>query len=337
MLAPIRDYLGPQDPKSSPLLCAIKDHYFTRLSVFVDPSRPGFGEARWIVSEDVNVEHLLDVFTSIDTSSGDFWDACCNFMQHILWHKPRQTVLGPKIEDLPDDHPSKPKCLFRLSRLLQLIANHQEEKRLLTHALKLQRDRRGGDGFVAEILRRLSEANRFLDLPKEGMQRAREALEFSERLGDAFEQALSLDCLAWLLFDLGQFDAAEAAAFRILDLVPEKGQEYLVCRSHRLLGNIHWSKEGKEKAVHHLETAIAIASPFNWHREIFWNYYTLVQLCVKERKFDQANAQIERAKPHAMDDTYMLARLMEVQADVWYRERKLERARTEVLRAQEIY
>ncbi|KAF9780540.1 hypothetical protein BJ322DRAFT_1145561, partial [Thelephora terrestris] len=67
MLAPIRDYFRPRDPKASPLLCATKDHYFTRLSINPDPSRSLSGETQWIVLEDVNVEHLLDIFTSIDT------------------------------------------------------------------------------------------------------------------------------------------------------------------------------------------------------------------------------------------------------------------------------
>ena len=112
MLAPLRDYLRPKDPALSPLLCATKERYFSRLSVDVDPGHPGFEEARWIVSEDTNVEHLLDVFTSIDASSGGAWDACGPFMKHLYWHKPRLTVLGPRIEGLPDNHRSKPQCLF---------------------------------------------------------------------------------------------------------------------------------------------------------------------------------------------------------------------------------
>lgn len=42
MLAPMRDYLCLPDPTSSPLLCAVKDRYFSRLSVNVCPARPGF-------------------------------------------------------------------------------------------------------------------------------------------------------------------------------------------------------------------------------------------------------------------------------------------------------
>jgi len=45
MLAPLRDYLYPKDPKLSQLLCATKDRYFSRLSVHIDPIDLGFEEA----------------------------------------------------------------------------------------------------------------------------------------------------------------------------------------------------------------------------------------------------------------------------------------------------
>jgi hypothetical protein len=69
MLAPLRDYLSPKDPMSSSLLRAVKERYFSRMSVYLDPNDPGFAKTQWITSEDINVEHLLDVFTTIDAGS----------------------------------------------------------------------------------------------------------------------------------------------------------------------------------------------------------------------------------------------------------------------------
>ena len=152
MLAPLRDYLSPKDPKSSSLLCAAKEQYLTRMSVTIDPNKPNFEETRWIVSEDVNVEHLLDVFTTIDPNSEGIWDACADFINHINWHKKRHVILGPKIEGLPDDHSSKPRCWDELSRLFFNVGNFVECKRLRTHTLKLWRER-GNDHEVARMLR----------------------------------------------------------------------------------------------------------------------------------------------------------------------------------------
>jgi len=84
MLAPLQDHLCPEDPGSSPLLCKTKQCYFSRLSAQVDPGKPGFEEACWIVSEDVNVEHLLDVFTSIDANPSNGWSTYPRFMKHLL-------------------------------------------------------------------------------------------------------------------------------------------------------------------------------------------------------------------------------------------------------------
>lgn len=55
---------------------------------------PGFEEGRWIASEDVNVEYLLDVFTSLDMTSDHVWRVCGHFLAYIYWHKPRLAMLG---------------------------------------------------------------------------------------------------------------------------------------------------------------------------------------------------------------------------------------------------
>jgi tetratricopeptide (TPR) repeat protein len=342
MLAPIRDHLGPQHPQSSPLLCTTRDNYFRRLSVDVHPDKPGFGEARWVVSEDVNVEHLLDVFTSVDRSMGDvlgahyIWDTCYRFMEHLYWHKPRQTMLRSKIEALPDDHRSKPKCLFGLSGLCGRIGNFTEQKRLLSHTLELERQR-GDDSRVAQTLQDLSLTNRLLLLRKEGIPQAKEALEIFERMGDTGGQARCLNELGCLLLSDHQLDAAGDAASRGIELISEEGQEYIFCKLNHVLGNVHRSKGEKKKAIHHFETALRIGSPLNWRAELFWIYTDLAQLFLDEGKLDDASTQIERATSHVVHDWYKLGRAMNMQANVWYRQGRLEDAKSQAMKALEIY
>ena len=336
MLAPIRDYLRPQDPRSSPLLCATKDRYLDRLSVDLHPSKPKFEEARWIVLEDVNVEHMLDVFTSFDQTEENIWVACDHFVEHLVWHRPRQTLLRSKFEALPDDHPCKPSCLFRLSWLFQQIGNQEERKQLLTHTLELERQQ-GNEVQVARILRELSDSNRLLHLHEEGIRQVKEALEIFERTDHRIEQVDSWNDLAWLLLSLEQLDAAEDAASRAFDLVPEQGQEYTVCSLHRVLGSIHQHKGEKEKAIHHYKAALEIASPSNWHNELFWNNYNLAGLFRNENQFEEASAHIERARIHAGDNAYWLGRTAELQAVIWYRQGRLQEAKTEALQAINLY
>jgi tetratricopeptide (TPR) repeat protein len=335
MLAPIREYLTPKDPTSSPLLCATKGYYSHRLSIDLDPQVPGFGEAMWIVKEDVNVEHLIDVFTSINPDVDDNWDTCDHFMEHLYWHKPRQTVLRQKIEALSDDHPSKPQCLLTLSSLLNRIGNHAEEKRLLTHILQLERQQT--NGRVAETLRYLSEANRLLRLYEEGIKQAEEAQEIYKQLGDEINKGYCLNDLARLLFDNGQLDAAGNAASRAIDLLPKKGEEFTICQLHRVLGKTYHSKGEREKAIHHFETAIGIATSFNWLDELFWSHFELADLFHDEGKFNDANAHIKRAKSYAINDAFNTGYAMEKQAQVWYRQGRLDDARSEALCALGVY
>jgi len=334
MLAPIRDHLSPKDPMSTPLLYSTKEFYFTRLSVDINPDQPGFQEARWIISEDVNVEHLLDVFTTIDATSAGVWDSCSQFLRHLHWHKPRLVMLGPKIEALADDHPSKLGCLFDLSVLLQAVGNYTEPKRLLTRALELSQEQ-GDEQGLALILRQLSNLHCWMDLFEEGIPQAKEASEIYERLGDTVEQAECLVELAWLLYYDEQLDAAEEAASHAIDLLPEEGEQLSVCGCHNVLGAIHHSKGDINKATYHLEVALAIASPFKWLNLLSCTHLSLAELFTDEGRFDDAHTHVERAKLHAVNDhdTHLLARAMWRQAIVWRRQDRFEEARSEGLRA----
>ena len=336
MLAPIRDYLRPLDSKPSPLLYATKDLYLTRLSVSLDPGTPAFEKARWITSEDINVEHLLNVFTSINSNSRKVWKACAHFMRHLYWHKPRQTLLGPKIEGLPDGHRFKAECLFQLSQLFQSVGNYAEEKRLLTRTLSLRRE--GGNRIpIAETLSFLSGVNQKLGLYREGIQQAKEALKIYEWLGNTTGQAKCLTDFARLLLEDGQPDAAENTALRTIGLLPDQDQEYPLSQSHRVLGQIYSRKGEKEKAIDHFKTALQIASRFNWQIPLFWTNYDLADLFLAEDEFGDANTHTEQAKSHTVDRAYFLGLVMEMQAQIWCRLGRLEDARCEALGALEIF
>ena len=338
MLVPLRDYLQPKDPLSSPLLDATKERYFTRLSVELNPNAPGFKETGWIRSEDANVEHLLDVLTSAYPNSDGVWNACGDFMDHLFWYKPRRTVLEARIEGLSNSHPSKSYCLLVLGRLFELVGNDTGRKRVLTNALKVEKERGNVDeGWVARILRNLSDANRLLGLVKEGIDQAREALEIHSRIDDAGEQAKCSLNLALLLYEDHQLDAAEEEAFHAIEVLPEKGQEYRVCESHRILGQIYTAKGEREKAIHHFETARGIASVFDWDDLLVWIHFELATLFRDEGEFDDAHSHIELAKSHTANNKCNLGYAVLRQAWIYYRQRKFEDATSEALRAAEIF
>ena len=332
MLAPLRDHLRPKDPALSMLLRTTKECYFARLIGDVEPGQPGFEEARWIASEDINVEYLLDVFTTIDANSESVWDACEKFMAQLSWYKLRLVTLGPKIEALPDGHPSKARCLFELSGLFGLVGNVVECKRLLTYSLKLCREQ-GGGVWVARVLRDLSEANRRMGLFEEGIRQAKEASEIFERLGHVDRQAKCLIYLAFSLHDDGQLDAAEEAGSRAIELLPEKGQEFYVCKAHRVLGLIYQWKDETKKAIHHMEMALEIASSLNTAEDLFWVNLSLAGVFSQEGKFDDAQIHVESARSYAADNPYLLARASLFQAQLWYAQSMFGEAKSEGLHA----
>ena len=335
MLAPIRDHLGLKDQSSSPLLLKTKEYYFTRISVEIECHIQGsFDDSRWIASEDANVEHLIDVFTTIDPGSDEVWKACANFMKHLHWHKQRKTVLGPKVEALPDSHPLKALCLFELSRVF--LGSDEERRALLSHVVELEKGR--GDSFrIALTSLYLSDVNLELGLYEEGMQRAREALAIAEPSGIPVEIAGCLNSLAWSLCRGGRVDDAEEAATRALSLLPEKGQEYMVCQSHQILGEISFSRDKREEAIRHFEDVLRIASPFGWHTRMMWIHHSLALLFSQEGKFDDAQTHIKQAESYAAGNLYLMGRTVLLQALVFYQQRMFAEATSEASRALEVF
>ena len=133
-----------------------------------------------------------------------------------------------------------------------------------------------------------------------------------------------------------QLNAAEEAASRAISLLPEKGQEYLLCQSHRSLGEIYHSKGERQKAIDHFEITLGIASTFKFDEHLFWINITLGALFFHEKKFDDAHTYTERAKAHTTGSGYYLGIAMEQQATIWYRQGRLDDANSEALGALEI-
>ena len=334
MLAPLRDHLRPKDPIASPLLRMAKEDYFIRLSVELYPGEPSFEESQWITSEDVNVEHLLDIFTSIDPDSEDVWVACIDFMDHLCWHKPRHVVLGSKVESLSDSHPFKPGCLFFLARLFAEVGNWTEQKRILIQSLVIWRER-ADDYRVAETLISLADMNRQVDLQEEGIRQAREALDIFGRLGETGERARCFVILALLLCDAQQVDAAEEAASRAMDLLEDRDQ-YLLCKCHKVLGRIQQSKGNREKAIHHFGASLRIASVLNSRDELSRTHLSLANLYLEEDKSNDAHPHIEHAKLH-VGNVLLLGCAFLIGSRVLSAQDQPEEAKSEALRALAIF
>ena len=145
-------------------------------------------------------------------------------------------------------------------------------------------------------------------------------------------------CRRYCLFcDDEQVDAAEEAAFRAISILPEKGEEYRVYRSHRALGDTYQSKGEVEKAIHHYELALGIASSFNCDDPLFRVHYNLAELFCGEGRLDEAQTHVEHAKSHTANSPYSLGYATEEQALVWYQQGRLEEAKSEALCAANIY
>ena len=129
-----------------------------------------------------------------------------------------------------------------------------------------------------------------------------------------------------------QPDAAEEVVLRAIDLLPE-GEPFQACEAHRVLGDIYDSKGETEKAVHHFEQAIEIASSLRAVDRLFWILFSLAELFSGEGRFNDAHAHVEQAKSHAVNNVYLLARASRLQAGFWDQQHIFGEARSEALGA----
>lgn len=91
------------------------------------------------------------------------------------------------------------------------------------------------------------------------------------------------------------------------------------------------------RAIHHFEMATEIASPISWDGQLFWVHFALADLFSREGRFDDPHVHIERAKSHAFNDAYKLARAMEEQARFWRDQYRFEKAKPEASHAADVY
>ena len=75
----------------------------------------------------------------------------------------------------------------------------------------------------------------------------------------------------------------------------------------RCLVDLAWSFHDEQKAIHHLEVALGIASSLNTVDDLFWIHFALAEVFSGEGRFDDTHAHIKHARSHAVGHTYNLA------------------------------
>jgi hypothetical protein len=204
-----------------------------------------------------------------------------------------------------------------------------------SHALTLERERQNNER-VAFILVELSNVNRVLGLHKEGIQRAKEALEIYERLGDTIGQAS-----VWIssLFRCIQTDSST------LQKRPDSAQSNFSRRKAKnissvnpiaLLANIYL--QGREREGHSpLRDGPRNRFFFQLARSPVLDSLRPRAAVSRSKQVRRRTHHIEQAKSHVVNDAYLLGRAVEFQALIRYGQRRLKEARSEASHAIEIF
>ena len=100
---------------------------------------------------------------------------------------------------------------------------------------------------------------------------------------------------------------------------------------------IYFSKGKTEKAAHHFEIVLGIATTSGPPDDPFWIHHSLARTFFQQNRFDTAHDHIERAKPYAANSAFLLGCAAELRAKLWFQQRMFEKARLEASRAVDAY
>ena len=339
MLAPLRDYLHPKNPSPSTLLAIAKDQYSDRLCVWRNERGvDGFTEVEWFVSEDINAEHLLDAFVSIDTEPANVWGACYQFLNHLAEYKPRPVILGPKIDTLPETHPSKAECVCALATLFSVLGDFSVARRLHLHELRLWQ-KHGNELNGAIALTRLADTNRLLGNTQEGIGQAEEALRVFERLEEKCWQGHCLKIIAWGYVDCRQLRGASRCVDRLFALLRNGSDKGLLRSCGRILAAISVQTGNLSDAKEILESTLEVPLLLGDAHSQFWITHRLAEVYFGLGDLNGVGDQITGMKSLAQvsRDQYLLGRAMELQAKMWLKTGRFAEARSEALLALAAY
>ena len=107
--------------------------------------------------------------------------------------------------------------------------------------------------------------------------------------------------------------------------------------NHIVFSARYMNARARQKTISLLKTVLEITIPFGWNDALFWTHHDLALLFRDDGRFVDARAHIDHARSYTIDNACALCRATEMRASIWYRQHRLGEARSETLRAINIY
>lgn len=258
MLAPTRLHIQNTSPHSLPLLAGVRKFYYTNLGKHGRPS-PGddnYDNGLWVASEDDNIERLLDHHFS---ESGQHPSACAAswyFFHYLHWHKPRKTILEPRVQSLPDSLSKwKARCLLAIGNIAFQMGRYAEASQYLTSARNIALA--DGNGWLATLcLTSLAGLNRDLGRLADAAVLYQQTVTWYSDEGYDFNETISIMRLGSIARRRGDFYQASKLLTQARDYYePMRTCNFALTTTH--LGFLAFDEGNYAQGRNHFNTAIA--------------------------------------------------------------------------------